>query len=123
MEPIFASTAAVGTVTALLQSQIDAATATLPPAHRQPPRKGEIVQSKEAALQRLQDWAFTHGFALVTESSNAERVVYQCSHHKKKTRNSRKTSEEDRIRVQTTTQSRGCPFTLYISKQKRLNGQ
>jgi hypothetical protein len=36
-----------------LQAQIDAAVAALPAAYRRAPYKGEIVDSKEAALQQL----------------------------------------------------------------------
>jgi hypothetical protein len=38
----------------------------------------------------------------------------------KKTRNTRKAAKADRQQVETSTQARGCPFSLYISKQKRL---
>jgi MULE transposase domain len=110
-------------VTLELQAQIDAAIAALPAAHRQAPFKGEIVESKEAALERLQDWAFTHSFAIATESGSAKRMRFECVHHKKKTKNSRKTPEDARVRVKTKTQSRGCQFELYISQQKRLSGQ
>jgi hypothetical protein len=89
----------------------------------QAPTKGEIVESKETALLRLQDWAFTYGFALAIESGTADRVRFQCIHHKRDTRNTRKTLEEARKRVETKTQSRSCKFGLYISKQKRLGNQ
>ena len=74
-------------------------------------------------MLRLQNWAFTQGFALATESTKPKRVVYHCTHHKKETRNTRKTAEADRERVQTQTQARGCQFSLYISKTQRLDGQ
>src|SRR4030088_613074 len=123
MEPTFSSTLASGSVTPQLQAQINAAVAALPASHRTAPYKGEIVESKEAALQRLQDWAFTHGFAIATESASAKRVRFECVHHKKSTKNSRKTPEDARVRVETKTQSRNCQFELYISQQKRLGGQ
>jgi hypothetical protein len=76
MEPTFTSSASSSSVTLELQAQIDAAIAALPTAHRRVPTKGEIVESKETALLRLQDWAFTYGFALAIESSTADRVRF-----------------------------------------------
>ena len=68
MEPIFTETASE-TVTAKLTAQLAAATAALPPTHCLNPVEDEPTESKEAAFVRLQNWAFTKGFALVTESS------------------------------------------------------
>jgi hypothetical protein len=99
MEPTFASPASVTTVTAELAAQIEAAVAAMPAAHRSAPRDREVVESKEEAFVRLQNWAFTKGFALAVESTKAKRVVYQCTHHKKATRNNRKTKEAFRKRV------------------------
>ena len=96
MEPIFSSAALVTTVTPLLAAQIQAATAALPAAHRAAPQEREIVESRDAALLRLQNWAFTKGFALATESAKPRRVVFHCTHHKKTTKNSCKTAEADR---------------------------
>jgi hypothetical protein len=127
MEPTFLAVVAVNTVTAELQSQPTAAVAALPPSHCVPPTEREFAASKEAAYTHLQDWAFTKGFALVTQSSKTEggvvnRVIYACIHHAKKTRNTCKTAEEDRKRVETKTQANSCPFRLYISLQKKLGG-
>jgi hypothetical protein len=118
--PTFASLVSASTVTPELRAHIDEAIAALPPAHCRPPTKGEIVESPSSGYVRLQDWAFTHGFALAIESANAERTMFRCTRHQKKTRNTRKTEEADRRRVETHTQARGCQFNLYISKQKRL---
>jgi hypothetical protein len=123
MEPTFSSPASLSSVTPELQAQIDAAVAALPAAHRRAPYKGEIVDSKEAALQRLQDWAFTHGFAIAIESGSKNRVRFKCAHHKKKTRNTRKTAEDGCVRIETKIQSKDCQFELYISQQKRLDDQ
>jgi hypothetical protein len=49
--------------------------------------------------------------------------VFHCTHHKKTTKNSRKTAEADRQRVQTQTQARGCQFSLYISKTQQSDDQ
>jgi hypothetical protein len=59
MEPTFSSAASVTTVTPELAAQIEAAIAALPAAHRLLPQEQEMVESKEAALQQLQNWAFT----------------------------------------------------------------
>src|SRR5436190_8332397 len=124
MEPIFTETASE-TVTAKLAAQLAAATAALRPAHCLNPVEDEPTESKEAAFVRLQNWAFTKGFALVTESSKTKngqviRVYFECVHHKKETRNSRKLKEEDRKRVQTKTQTNGCKFSIYVSYQSKL---
>jgi len=83
------------TVTPLLASQIQQATNALPPAHLITPVFGESFVTLEDALQRLQDWAFTQGFAVVTESLRKGRAIFGCIHHKNTTRNSRKTAIED----------------------------
>jgi hypothetical protein len=118
MEPIFAEPAG-DTVTAELRVQLDAAVAALPPAHRLNPTENEPTDSRDAALARLQDWAFTKGFALVTESAKTHkgrvvRVYLECVHHKKETKNCRKFTEEEWQRVQTKSQSNGCKFSIRI---------
>jgi hypothetical protein len=55
MEPTFSSTTLVTTVTLVLAAQIQATTAALPEAHRVAPQEQEIVESKDAALLRLQN--------------------------------------------------------------------
>jgi len=124
MEPTFASVASM-TVTLALQAQIDVAIAALPAAHRAAPIELEQAESTKAAFIRLQDWAFTKGFALVIESNKYKagvlnRVIFRCSHHLNKACNTRKTKEEDRQRVKTKTQAKGCRFSLYVSYWKRL---
>jgi hypothetical protein len=121
--PRFPSSTSLSTMTPELRTQIQTATNALPSTHRSHPTKGEIVESPDSGFTRLQDWAFTHGFALVIESAGSDRTIYRCSHHQRKTRNTRKTDEEDRQRVETKTRARGCLFNIYISKQKRLGDQ
>jgi hypothetical protein len=123
IEPTFAAEGSTSTVTPKLAAQIQAAVAALPAAHRIPPQEKEIIENPEAAFVQLQDWAFTYSFALVKESGRADRVLFECTYHKKVTKNWRKTAELDRERVETKTQSRGCKFGLYMSKQKRLGGR
>src|SRR6516162_7898857 len=113
MEPTFAVEGSTSTVTSRLEAQIKAAVAAIPAAHQAPPKEKEIVESPEAAFVRLQDWAFTHGFALATESAQKDRVLFECTRHKNTTRNTWKPPETNRERVETKTQSRGCKFGLY----------
>jgi hypothetical protein len=125
MEPIFTSPTSSGTVTRELQAKIDAAIATLPPAHCLSPRFDEVFESKDSAITRLQNWSFTKGFALVKESSKTSkgqvvRVYLDCIHHKNATKNSRKLGEAERKRVQTKTQALGCPFSFVISWNEQL---
>jgi hypothetical protein len=118
MEPIFAESASE-TVTPELRRQLDAAVASLPPAHCLNPIEDELADSREAAFVRLQDWAFTKGFALVTESAKTHNgqvvcAYIECVHHKKETRNTRKLTEGERERAQTRTQANGCKFSIGI---------
>ena len=83
-------------VTPLLASQIQQAIKSLPLANLILPAFGESFNSPANALRRLQDWAFTQGFAVVTESTWKDRVIFECVHHKKKTKNCCKTATEDR---------------------------
>jgi Transcription factor AFT len=110
--------AITSTVTPLLASQIQPATQALSPAHFLPPTVDESFDSPENALQRLQDWAFTQGFAVVTESRRKNRVIFECVHHKKKTKNYRKTATEDRQRISTATRAKDCKWGVYVSQQK-----
>ena len=107
------------TITPLLAAQIKEATKIIPPAHLISPASGEAYEDREVALRRLQDWAFTQGFAVVTESVkigriNAKgvktggRVAFQCVHHRDKTRNSRKIATKDRERVETAIRAKSC---------------
>ena len=67
MEPTFTETASE-TVTVKLAAQITIAIAVLPAAHHWNPEEKVSIKSRDAAFLRLQDWAFTKGFALVKES-------------------------------------------------------
>jgi hypothetical protein len=51
--PTFPSSASVSTMTAELQTQIENATAALPPVHRKAPVKGEVVESPDAGYTWL----------------------------------------------------------------------
>lgn len=75
------------TVTPLLASQLELATRALTPAHLLTPVASESFSNHADALRRLQDWAFTQGFAVVTESVRKGWVIFHCIHHRKTTRN------------------------------------
>jgi hypothetical protein len=115
MNPVQSS--AASTVTSLLASQITIATKVLPPAHLLTPVHGESFKTPDEALRRLQDWAFTQGFAVVTESKRKGRCIFHCIHHKKKTRNSRKTVTEDRKRLGTAIMVKGYTWSVYVSQR------
>lgn len=95
------------TVTEALADEIRHSINALPIAHRAEPQDNEIVESREVGYVRLQDWAFTQGFALVKESSRPERCVLHCIHHKAETKDWHKTPKEDRKRAWTTSQAMG----------------
>jgi hypothetical protein len=89
MEPTFTEVLSE-TVTAELVAQLTTAIAALPLSHRLNPCENEPSELREAAYTRLQDWTFTKGFALVTESAKTKnsqvvRQYIECAHHKKET--------------------------------------
>ncbi|KAL2043477.1 hypothetical protein N7G274_003784 [Stereocaulon virgatum] len=64
--------------------------------HKVRPIDGEVFVGKEAGILRIQDYAFTQGFAVVkTHEDNSSRkmVTLKCTRHGKKTRNTRGLSE------------------------------
>lgn len=90
-----------------LASDLQRAIHALPIAHCKEPQHGETVDNQDEGYVRLQDWAFTKGFALVKESTRSNRVVLHCIHHHKEARNSRKTLTKDCKRLGTTSQAKG----------------
>jgi len=67
---------AASTVTPLLASQIAIATKVLPLAHLSALAHGESFKDPDEALRSLQDWTFTQGFAVVTESKRKGRCIF-----------------------------------------------
>src|SRR2546421_11584582 len=57
-----------------------------------PPADGEIFKSFQECFARLQGYAFSQGFAMITLSSKKTkaRAQFNCIHHTKKTKNWRK---------------------------------
>jgi hypothetical protein len=58
-----------------------------------PPEAGELFNTPDAAFRRLQGFAFSQGFAVVTRSTEATRCRFVCIHHSKKTKNIRNLKE------------------------------
>lgn len=106
-------------VTPELAAKIHLAIEVILPPHRRPPTPNELVDSPEAGLERLQDWAFTQGFAVVVESRNKTRIRVECVNHHKETKSWRKTKEEDRVRPKITSLAKDCPYAVYISYRKK----
>ena len=96
------------------------AIAHLPPPHLLPPQENELFSSWEEAKARLQDYAFTQGFALVTETHDKKNhlIVLDCTRHHKRVRNTRKVEEEDRVRANTKVSFNECPYRLRLKKNK-----
>ena len=135
MEPTFscdtATATATATITAELRAQVAAAVAALPPPHRRAPVDGELAASRDAAFERLQDWAFTRGFAIAKDSCKTSadgqtvRAYFDCVHHKKATRNTRRLADADRRRrrVETPSQATDCRFRLCVARLKQQQQQ
>jgi hypothetical protein len=106
-------------VTTERRALIDATIAAIPLAHRRAPIDGKCAESRDAAFELFQNWAFTQGFAIVRDSCRTEkgqiiRAYPDCVHHKKGTKNCRKL-EEERKRVETKTQASGCKFAYMLA--------
>lgn len=92
-------------ITPQLAKQIDEAIEAIPVSHREAPVQNEIVVN----------------LALLFNVSKTGPSL-NCIHHKNATRNTRKTEEVDRKRVETHVRGTGCQYGVYISIQQRLNG-
>ena len=96
--------------------------ATFPAAHKRPPVSGEVFPSKDAAILRLKDWSCTQGFAAVTGHSEhkvREIQTILCQRHGKKTRNTRKLTDDARQRPHNNVNYNHCPYTIKIRYYKR----
>ena len=97
------------------------ALALIPDLHKSPPQDYEIVGSRNAGILRVQDWAFIQGFSVVVShkdklsgSCKRQQVDLSCYRHKKKTRNTRKLTEEIRQRYSTKVQWLACPYLIKV---------
>ena len=72
----------------------------IPPAHRLVPVDNETFSLLEEGKLRLQNYAFTQGFALASTSFQKGKTVLilDCTRHGKKIRNNRHIEDEDRLR-------------------------
>lgn len=61
-------------MTSNLASRIAEAVSVISPQHRLPPTEREVVPSTEAGRTRLQDYAFTQGFSVVTYNGSERRI-------------------------------------------------
>jgi len=62
----------------------------IPPAHLEPSAEGELFDISSEAYERLQNYAFSQRFQIVTESCEKDRRNYSCIHHKADIKNYRK---------------------------------
>jgi hypothetical protein len=91
-----------------------------------PPQQGEVFETAKACLRRLQGYALSRGFAVVTASSNKTRARFSCIHHGVDTRNWRELEahvEKDaegniltrRKKEDTATNAKACDWEMYWS--------
>jgi hypothetical protein len=52
-----------------------------------PPQKGEVFQTAKDCLRRLQGYALSRGFAVITITSKKSRAQFACIHHRTETKN------------------------------------
>ena len=117
----FFSLVAIDSAMALsLETRLQNALALLPPSHRLPPQENESFGSWNEGKTRLQDYAFTQGFALVTETNDKKNhiVILECTRHHKKERNTRKLEEKDRKRKNTKVAFNDCKYRLRLKRNK-----
>ena len=107
----------------ILQRAID----RIPPSHLLPPSKNETFYTPDDAWTRLQDYAFSQGFAIVTGQCGKvdPRRTYKCIHHFIETKNWRKLPEHKgevdpehgttRIQESTKIKTKGCEWRVSIS--------
>lgn len=83
-----------------LDDRIRRAMELIPPAHRLVPFDNKTFSSLEEAKLRLQNYAFTQGFVLASTSFQKGKTVliFVCTRHGKKTRNTRHIEDKDRLR-------------------------
>ena len=100
----------------LVQKVIDG----IPQEHLEPPSPSETFDVPDDAWTRLQNYAFSQGFAIVTGSCGAGRKSYQCIHAEEKTQNNRKLDEHtgegsNRQQELTRIKKKGCPWRCAIT--------
>ena len=103
-----------------LDARLQRAIASLPSSHRLPPSESEIFISWEEGKTRPQNYVFTQGFALVTETNDKKNhlVILDCTRHHKRERNTRKLEEKDRVRKNTEVSFNECKYRLRLKQNK-----
>jgi hypothetical protein len=101
-----------------LRSPFLEALENIPAANRAPVIPGELYQTREEAVTRLKDEAFSRGFVLVCTGGGPLRSKIRCCQQGSTTQNKRKLTEETRKR-KTTVQASGCPFAIYVSHSQK----
>ncbi|CAF9919853.1 MAG: hypothetical protein ALECFALPRED_001321 [Alectoria fallacina] len=114
----------------ILQRAID----RIPPSHLLPPSKNETFDTPDDAWTRLQDYAFSQGFAIVTGSCGVKdpRKTYHFIHHYIETKNSRKLPEHKgeqdlehnttRLQEMTRIKAKGCEWRVSIAYKDLKRG-
>jgi hypothetical protein len=91
-----------------------------------PPQQGETFETAKECMRRLQAYALSKGFAIVTLSSTPKRAKFACIHHGAESRNWRGLEdhvEKDgdgsivsrRKRDDTSSNAKNCPWEMYWS--------
>lgn len=104
-----------------LEDKKQRAKALLPPAHCLPLQEGEDFPTVDEGKTRVQDYAFTQGFALVQESFQKSRgiMLLDCTRHHVKERNTRGLDEEERTRTNTKVSFTDCKYRLRLKRTKK----
>lgn len=91
-----------------------------------PPQAGEVFESAKACLRRLQGYALSQGFAVVTTTSKPSRARFACIHHGTATKNWRHLEDHvqrdaegniitRRQREDTSANAKQCTWEVYWS--------
>ncbi len=99
-----------------LEHRIFYALELIPLPHRFLPQDEELFATLEEEGKKLQDYAFTQGFALANSSFQKGKtcLVLVCTRYGKNTRNHRKIIDEDRVRVGNKVLFEDCKYQLYL---------
>jgi len=82
-------------LTPIIQRAID----RIPPVHLKPSADGELFDIPNEAYERLQNYAFSQKFQIVTGSCEVDRRNHSCIHHKTDTKNDRKLDNHARKEI------------------------
>lgn len=94
----------------------------IPDDHLIPPYEGEPFTTAIDAKDRVQDYAFSQEFAIVTHNYDKIRqiIVLECTQHRSHTKNWRKTPLEERKRVRFRLMSVRFDFALHKKKDENV---